>query len=285
MVKLKPKKIKKEKGCIVMKKKDLPKIIIIAIVILFVIPLLINLSFKIDSIRLLAAEWTAGDLLSFYGAVLGAVITLIGLAITLDYQSKQARKDDEIKYKPILKLSAGEVEYNGFMGRREVKILFPFFGFGGDEFATQKEILFYRQMEETSDFHLIFENKGRGEASEAFLDCVEISEVTWDDNSHLYIAAGGSNLSLGEILVNETADIIISIPNFLFLRKGHDEKHIWIVLTISYDDMFHRNKRTMKILSDFKIIPINEAPAPYFYKEDFEYYEVEARFMGYQQID
>ena len=59
-----------------MKKKDLPKIIIIAIVILFVIPLLINLSFKIDSIRLLAAEWTAGDLLSFYGAVLGAVITL-----------------------------------------------------------------------------------------------------------------------------------------------------------------------------------------------------------------
>jgi hypothetical protein len=49
--------------------------------------------------------------------------------------------------------------------------------------------------------------------------------------------------------------------------------------------MFHRNKRTMKILSDFKIIPINEAPAPYFYKEDFEYYEVEVRFMGYQQID
>lgn len=92
-------------------------------------------------------------------------------------------------------------------------------------------------------------------------------------------------MSLGEILVNETADIIISIPNFLFLRKGQDEKHIWIVLTISYDDMFHRNKRTMKILSDFKIIPINKAPAPYFYKEDFEYYEVEVRLMGYQQIN
>ena len=97
-----------------MKKKDLSKIII-AIVILFVIPFFINLSFKIDSIGLLAAEWTAGDLLSFYGAVLGAVITLIGLAITLNYQSEQARKDDEIKYKPILKLNSVETEYNGFM--------------------------------------------------------------------------------------------------------------------------------------------------------------------------
>lgn len=145
-----------------MKKKDTTKIAIIAFVILFVIPFLINLSFKIYSIHFLAAEWTAGDLLSFYGAVLGALITLIGLVVTLNYQSEQARKDDEIKYKPILKLNSVETEYNGFMGRRELKILFPFHSFNGDEFKMQKEKLFYKQMEDTSDFHLIFQNKGRG---------------------------------------------------------------------------------------------------------------------------
>lgn len=284
MVKLKPKKIKKEKGCIVMKKKDLPKIIIIAIVILFVIPLLINLSFKIGSIRLLAAEWTAGDLLSFYGAVLGAVITLIGLAITLDYQSKQARKDDEIKYKPILKLSAVDVEYIGFMGRREVKIMFPFYAFNHDEYKTQKKMLFYRQMEDTSDFHLIFENKGRGEAVEVYLDSVGIREVDWDEDSHLYIGASVP-MSLGEILVSEKADIIISLPNYLFLKTGREYYFIRIDLVVSYDDMFHRNKRTMKILSDFQIIPVHEVTAPYIYKEGFDYYEVAVRYMGSQQLE
>lgn len=267
-----------------MKKKDLPKIIIIAIVILFVIPLLINLSFKIGSIRLLAAEWTAGDLLSFYGAVLGAVITLIGLAITLDYQSKQARKDDEIKYKPILKLSAVDVEYFGFMGRREVKIMFPFYTFNHDEYKTQKKILFYRQMEDTSDFHLIFENKGRGEAVEVSLDSVGIREVDWDEDSHLYIGTSVP-MSLGEILVNEKADIIISLPNYLFLKTGREYYSIMIDLVVSYDDMFHRNKKTMKLLSDFRIIPVNKATAPYIYKEEFEYYEVEVRYMGSQQLE
>lgn len=266
-----------------MKKKDLSKIII-AIVILFVIPFFINLSFKIDSIGLLAAEWTAGDLLSFYGAVLGAFITLIGLVVTLNYQSEQARKDDEIKYKPILKLNSVETEYNGFMGRRELKILFPFHSFNGDEFKMQKEKLFYKQMEDTSDFHLIFQNKGRGEAIEVSLDHAGIREVDWDENSHLYIGTS-SPLSLGEILVNESADIIISLPNYLFLKTGREYYSIRIDLVVSYDDMFHRNKKTMKILSDFQIIPVNKATAPYIYKEEFEYYEVEVRYMGSQQLE
>ncbi len=138
-------------------------------------------------------------------------------------------------------------------------------------------------MEETSDFHLIFQNKGRGEAIEVSLDCAEIKEVDWDQSSHLYIGTSVP-LSLGEILVDESADIIISLPNFLFLKEGQINNHIWIYLTVSYDDMFLRNRRTLKILSDFQIIPRTKAPAPYFYKEGFEYYEVEVLYMGSQQI-
>ena len=228
-----------------MKKKDITKIVIIAIVILFVIPFFINFSFKTYSIRFLVAEWSAGDLLSFYGAVLGALITLIGLVVTLNYQSKQARKDDEIKYKPILKLKSVESEYNGFMGRRELEILFPYHSFNGDEFKVQKENYFYKQMEETSDFHLIFQNKGRGEAIEVSLDCAEIKEVDWDQSSHLYIGTSVP-LSLGEILVDESVDIIISLPNFLFLKEGQINNHIWLYLTVSYDDMLQRFKKALE---------------------------------------
>lgn len=138
-------------------------------------------------------------------------------------------------------------------------------------------------MEDTSDFHLIFQNKGRGEAIEVSLDHAGIREVDWDENSHLYIGTS-SPLSLGEILVSESADIIISLPNFLFLKEGQNNNHIWIELTVSYDDMFHRNRREMRILSDFKIIPVNKVPFPYVYKEGFEYYRVEVRYMGSQQI-
>ena len=129
----------------------------------------------------------------------------------------------------------------------------------------------------------IFQNKGRGEAIEVSLDHAGIREVDWDENSHLYIGTS-SPLSLGEILVNESADIIISLPNFLFLKEGQNNNHIWIELTVSYDDMFHRNRREMRILSDFKIIPVNKVPFPYVYKEGFEYYQVEVRYMGSQQI-
>lgn len=259
-------------------------IILVSVILVVIVPIFINLSFKVYLAPLFTAEWGAGDLLSYYGSLLGGIITLVGVVMTLNYQTKQSEADDAIKYKPILKLSAVDVEYIGFMGRREVKIMFPFYAFNHDEYKIQKEKLFYRQMEDTSDFHLIFENKGRGEAVEVSLDSVGIREVDWDEDSHLYIGASVP-MSLGEILVNEKADIIISLPNYLFLKTGREYYSIRIDLVVSYNDMFHRNKKTMKILSDFQIIPVNKATAPYIYKEEFEYYEVEVRYMGSQQLE
>lgn len=163
-----------------MKKKDLPKIIIIATVILFVIPLLINLSFKIGSIRLLAAEWTAGDLLSFYGAVLGALITLIGLVVTLDYQSKQARKDDDVKYRPILKIRQEKRDCKTLAGisdlikEEELNISFP--GFDDSR---------YNWYGYKKNIKLLLENKGRGEATNVSLDTAYVKNASWDEDSHL----------------------------------------------------------------------------------------------------
>lgn len=266
-----------------MKKNDLPKVIIIAIVILFVIPLLINLSFKIDSIHLLAAEWTAGDLLSFYGAVLGAVITLIGLAITLDYQSKQARKDDEIKYKPILKFVSLNNQSTDLIGRRKIDISFPFNPLINDKNAKLRKSVYDEETKTISHFEMILKNKGRGEATNVSLDNAVLKEVSWDEDSHLSIQQSFP-ISLGEILVDESVVIDITFPNYMFLNKEHLENMIFIELVISFDDIFHRNRTTLKTLSQFKITPEMGWPNPYDYKEGFRVFKVRVDFIGVRQI-
>ncbi|VDY71592.1 hypothetical protein [Streptococcus sanguinis] len=268
-----------------MKKKDLPKIIIIAIVILFVIPLLINLSFKIASIRLLAAEWTAGDLLSFYGAVLGAVITLIGLFFTLDYQSKQGRKDDEIKYKPILRFNSMNNEFEELMGRQEVIVSFPF---GSSEQKIKKKSseldkrIYEIFTKDLTHFHMVLKNKGRGEATKVSLDKAVLKNAKLDKESHLYIKQSFP-VSLGEIIVDETVDIDIVLPNFMFLKDGISEDFIFIELEISYDDIFQRNRTTIKTLFRFKVTPKVGYEAPY-YKEGFKLNKVKVEFMEFRQI-
>ena len=261
-----------------MKKKDLPKIIIIATVILFVIPLLINLSFKIGSIRLLAAEWTAGDLLSFYGAVLGALITLIGLVVTLDYQSKQARKDDDVKYRPILKIRQEKRDRKTLAGisdlikEEKLKISFP-----GLEDSR------YNWHGYSKNIKLLLENKGRGEATNVSLDAAYVRNASWDEDSHLNFRASFP-IFLGEILVSESVLFNISVPERIFLKQDFWENSISIELVISYDDIFHRNRTTFKGIATFKILRGSEYEAPYDYKPDFKFYQAGWELTEFQQI-
>lgn len=263
-----------------MKKKDLPKIIIIAIVLLFVIPFFINLSFKINSIRLLAAEWTAGDLLSFYGAVLGAFITLIGLVITLNYQSNQARKDDDVKYRPILKIVSVERgnkslngNYSDFIKQHNIEMSFP---------NNNKSINDWERRL-TNHFIVELKNQGRGEATDVSLDAAHVKSVCWDKNSHLQIITS-CPISLGEISVGESVLFDISLPNKMFLKRDYDGVYfISIELVISYDNIFLRNRTTIKSLFTFKVFPTGTLEAPYNYKPDFGYNSVGIIFTKLQQ--
>lgn len=262
-----------------MKNKDLPKIIIIAIVILFVIPLLINLSFKISSIRLLAAEWTAGDLLSFYGAVLGALITLIGLVVTLDYQSKQARKDDDVKYRPILKIRQEKRDRKTLAGisdlikEEELNISFP--GFDDSRYNWHG----YKK-----NIKLLLENKGRGEATNVSLDAAYVKNASWDEDSHLYFSTSFP-VSLGEILVGESVVFNISVPGHMFLKEMFTENFVSIELVISYDDIFHRNRTTVKGVFTFIIKGSAICEAPYDYKPDFQFMIATWDHQNFQQIE
>lgn len=224
-----------------------------------------------------------GELLSFYASIFGTLITLVGVVMTLNYQTRQSMSDDEIKYKPILKIDSVPTECKDFIGRREVPILFPP-SYSINEF-DQGDLKdpYYYQYNENTEFHMIIKNKGRGEATAVSLDSAKIEDVSWDEESHLYIGTS-LPLSLGdELLIDDRVDIIVTFPKFLFLKKDEDYNRIFIELTLSYDDMFERNRRKLTILSEFRIEPLEKESTPLFYKDGYDYYQVEVRYMGSQQ--
>lgn len=255
-------------------------IILVSVILVVIVPIFINLSFKVYLAPLFTAEWGAGDLLSYYGSLLGGIITLVGVVMTLNYQTKQSEADDAIKYKPIIKLALVENEYSDFIVNRELSVRFPVWYFNDDPLRGQKERISEEQMKCMTSFHVLFKNKGRGEAVDVSLDSVKIEEVSWDDDSNLSIASS-LPLSMGDILVGEKVDVLITIPNYLFLKSENtNQNHIWIEVRLSYNDMFRRNKKEFGVLLDFQIVKNAPAPAPYLYKEGFSYYSVRIGFDG-----
>lgn len=80
--------------------------ILTAIIFLFIIPLVINWLFKVASpIEIFVAEWDAGDALSFYGALLASVATIIGVYLSILYAHKNYREDERTRNKPYLALT------------------------------------------------------------------------------------------------------------------------------------------------------------------------------------
>ncbi|MFP3768017.1 hypothetical protein U5M32_07950 [Streptococcus sp. TATVAM-FAB35] len=259
-------------------------IILVSVILVVIVPIFINLSFKVYLAPLFTAEWGAGDLLSYYGSLLGGIITLFGVVMTLNYQTKQSEKDDLIKYKPILKIASVENTHPEFIGRHEFRVYFPVQYSKDDINKKVIKSLFEKQMESVTSFHMILENKGRGEAVDVSLNSVNIAEVSWDDESNICITSS-TPLSMGDILVNEKVDIIITFPNYLFLKDDTvDQNNILIELKISYNDMFRRSERELKLLLDFQIAASTAAPAPCFYKHGFTYCSVETTFVGMAQL-
>lgn len=266
-----------------MNKKYFIRFLLISIIFIFVIPFFINFIFKFNSNDLLFAEWTAGDLLAFYGSLLGSGITLWGIVKTLDYQFKQSQQDDAVKYRPILKLDMVLPRYEGFIARREIPIKFPFASFLDDPFQEQKSIQFYKQMEQMSRFHFLIKNKGRGEAVDVVLEDIVLKEVSWDEHSHLSVATNQKQ-SLGEVLVNDSVDIIISFPEYMFLKENKNHYSIRVEFSVKYKDMFRKNSKQLTLLSDFTVFPKSKSVSPYIYKEDFDYCNVEIYYEGTQAV-
>jgi hypothetical protein len=54
---------------------------------------------------LLAAEWSAGDVLNFYGALLASIATIVGVYLSINYAQRNYREDERNRIKPYLALT------------------------------------------------------------------------------------------------------------------------------------------------------------------------------------
>lgn len=78
---------------------------------IFVVPLLIHIVFKIPAIcDFFSAEWGAGDVLAFYGVLLGALATVGGVFLSIQYAQSNYNQDLINRSLPFITIT--KMQYN-----------------------------------------------------------------------------------------------------------------------------------------------------------------------------
>lgn len=82
------------------------KLLVAFVIFIIAIPLAINGLFKMASpLDIFAAEWEAGDALSFYGVILASVATILGVYFSIKYAQYNYRQDEANRVKPYFALT------------------------------------------------------------------------------------------------------------------------------------------------------------------------------------
>lgn len=220
--------------------------------------------------------------IEFYGTILSGLFTLVGVVMTIKYESRVKREDELVTYKPILSVDGINLPVN--CGVREVGLSMGFSSLNSDPEKEKKQEMFYKQLKENNPkYRLMIKNKGRAETFNTVLESYELVSANWDNEINLYSNYGG-NQYVGEILKEEYLGIDVNLPNYLFMPEKM-QGILWYELRtntfITYSDMFNRTKYQYRIHTVYKVI-IDEyqTEQPYFYKDDFKYakvhYEIES---------
>lgn len=254
-----------------------------AIMLLFLIPLLLNIMFKLDAgLWFLQSEWSAGEALGFYGATLSGVLTVLGVLLTIRHEKNESRKDDSIKYKPILEVCGVDLPVT--CGHREVGLGYSV-GFSHAS-PNQKELeekYLDSQLDSKPKYTLYFKNVGRGETFNAYIDNFEVNNMNWDDITDIY-PNHSTHQYIGEIIKDGYLSVGVKLPDYLVLPKELDG-HKWFELStklyINYSDMFNRVKYQYIVYLSHKIIIENiESDSFDFYNEN--YHCVKVKYELYQ---
>lgn len=217
------------------------------------------------------------DMISFFGSLLGGYITLWGVLLTLEYQNNQNRREEELKYKPILDVEEVNVDDRLLptCKYREFTITYPNYDIG-------EGILLDGQTVETN---LLFKNSGRGETHKTIIEDIRVKNVSWDENAHLCPDYSGP-LYIGEITSGSHFKIKINLPTRLFmpiLSDGSESYSMAITVNITYSDMFDRMKYRLDLHLLFGVSVsrfVEELPEYYKDgdKEGLKFAEVEYRY-------
>lgn len=259
--------------------------IVCVLFFLIAISLGINILFKIDlGIDMLQSEWEAGDALSFYGAVLSGMLTVIGVFLTIRNENDKDKNDDSIKYKPILKLDG--INLDEKCCYREVGLDYAI-AYGNDN--PNKEQIFRKYCEnlcgESPKYQLYFKNVGRGETFNARLENFKIQSLNWTDISNIN-SSYSTPMYIGEINKDGYLAVYVYLPDYLILPKETPNIKFFNLcteLTITYSDMFDRMKYKLILYVHHKItITGIEQLAPDVPNDKYHY--VKVKYEPYDSI-
>ena len=100
-----------------MHRKYKKQIIITSLILFLFVPLCIHVLFKIHPQNsFFSAEWTAGDVLLFYGSVLAAVGTAFGVFLTVRYSQKNYQEDVKKRVLPYITITQLVSKYRYNLG-------------------------------------------------------------------------------------------------------------------------------------------------------------------------
>ena len=128
---------------------------IIAFVVIFLvaIPFLINYLFKLNcTIDILNAEWSAGEFLSFYGAILASATTIAGVYISIQYAQHNYREDEINRVKPYFALTHYRV-------RARIDMINSFIGNSGSTSDNTDNESYYEEYAQ-SEVYVIIDYEG-----------------------------------------------------------------------------------------------------------------------------
>lgn len=104
-------------------KKTILRYVIVTIALvffIFVIPIVINLMYKMPArLPMFAMSWEAKDALSYYGSILGAVATIVALTATIKFTRENQKEERKLSIRPYLQIS--KFNYTSFEGLPNTK--------------------------------------------------------------------------------------------------------------------------------------------------------------------
>ena len=87
-------------------KKHWKSLLAFSVVTIIIIPFIIHICFKINTpIKFFQAEWSAGDVLAFYGVLVGAVATVWGVYLSIQYSRSNYQEDVKNRVLPFIALT------------------------------------------------------------------------------------------------------------------------------------------------------------------------------------
>lgn len=177
-------------------------------VVIFIIPSFIHFLVYTKSPLGFIEEGKQDVWISFFGSVIGGILTFLGVVLTLNQQDRQQKKEKLIEYQPILKISLSTIA-NTENTLSENTVSFLFF----TEFNNPVDLKNKRYCNKRIFPHsLNFKNIGKGIAKEIKVDSYELKEETnrhYKEDIEFNVLCEIDKQEMNQFLIN---DEILSIP-------------------------------------------------------------------------